>query len=350
MADHATYLGTRTFACLDGLRAMSIAAVVWHHACEPLAWPATSRGFLGVDLFFVISGFLIVTLLLRERDRTGRIDLPAFYMRRSLRILPLNIAVTCGLWAAAAWLPGGEAANIRAGAPWALLYLSNWIAVDGMLAVTWSLSAEEQFYLVWPALERWLRPAVPLLWLACLGTSLVLVLGHAHAGLFPWLPGMLAQTTFVPILLGVGLAHALHAPRHFARAARWLGHRAAAPLVLAALLAAASLPGADISGLPRLCLHVLFTLLVAACVVREDNGLRALLRAWPCARIGAVSYGIYLLHHIALHFVHKLAAKAPAWHPLLTFVCGLGLAWALAELSFRTFERFFLRLKDRWTR
>ena len=85
---HQGYLETRVFGSLDGLRAASILAVVWHHT--PLVYPdlvLSRRGFLGVDLFFIISGFLIVTLLLRERRRSGRISLRGFYVRRFLPTL-----------------------------------------------------------------------------------------------------------------------------------------------------------------------------------------------------------------------------------------------------------------------
>jgi peptidoglycan/LPS O-acetylase OafA/YrhL len=350
MPGHGTYLATRTFACLDGLRAIAIAMVLWHHACPPRAWAATARGFLGVDLFFVISGFLIVTLLRRERDRRGRIDLGAFYVRRLLRIVPLNYLVILLLWAGSALTGGVTAAGIRHDVPYALAYVANWVPMQSLLAITWSLAAEEQFYLLWPLVERrcarWAR------WLlgALLAVSIGLVCGHAHFGLLPGLPPMLAETTFVPILLGVALAHALHTPTGFARLLAVVGHRFAAPAVAVLVLAALSVPRADISGWPRLLLHVLFTLLVAACVVREDNGLRALLRWRPLARVGVVSYGIYLLHHIGLHVVGKLTHGVAWWTPELAFVAALLVSWAMAEVSFRTFERWFLRRKDRWAR
>src|SRR4051794_13366260 len=87
---HEIYLGTKTFGSLDGLRAASIIAVLWHHAARD-AGPRSilvGRGFRGVALFFVIRGFLIATLPLRERRRTGTISLGRFYARRFLRIFP----------------------------------------------------------------------------------------------------------------------------------------------------------------------------------------------------------------------------------------------------------------------
>ena len=92
-AAHDRYLGTRTFASLNGVRGLCILAVLWHHAGGGLHAQLFERGFLGVDMFFVLSGFLIVTLLLRERDRTGGISLKNFYARRTLRIFPIYYLV-----------------------------------------------------------------------------------------------------------------------------------------------------------------------------------------------------------------------------------------------------------------
>src|SRR2546421_12834986 len=94
-ADHKNYLAAKYFPSLDGLRAISILAVIWYHV--PELRPIWATGFLGVHLFFVISGFLITTLLLREKAATGSISLKKFYIRRTLRIFPAYY-LTLGLF------------------------------------------------------------------------------------------------------------------------------------------------------------------------------------------------------------------------------------------------------------
>src|SRR5205085_11805800 len=112
---------------------------------------------IGVDIFFVLSGFLITTLLLEERARTGRVSLRKFYARRALRLLPALGALVV---AATVWILVTSPTPLRTasihGLPAVVLYSSNWVYgllhIDlGMFGHTWSLSLEEQFYLLWPA-------------------------------------------------------------------------------------------------------------------------------------------------------------------------------------------------------
>jgi peptidoglycan/LPS O-acetylase OafA/YrhL len=356
-ASHRTFLRTRTFGSLDGLRCLSIVAVVWHHSGAASGArkyvPAADYGFLGVDLFFEISGFLIVTLLLRERRAKGAISLKGFYARRVLRIFPLYYA-----WLGAlavlyfALRPhSANAAEFRHDLTFAAVYLSNWFHLSGLLAITWSLSAEEQFYLVWPGIEKWLGKWAPLLFCGGILVSEVIQLGLVDGFLRTWFgwstaePPMLRETTFTPILLGVALAHVLNDARGHAYAARWLGRAAVPAVALALLVVYCNVLPPDIRGWPRLLVHVLMLVLLAGCVIREDHALQKLLTWRPIARIGAVSYGMYLLHQLAIGLVvGVLGARATG---AASFVLGLALSVAVAELSFRKYESPFLRLKSR---
>ena len=347
---HQKFLDTRLFGSLNGLRAMAILAVVWHHTYPRDGWILSTRGFLGVDLFFVISGFLIVTLLLREHDRRGTVDLGAFYARRTLRIVPLNYAVIFGIWGISAWGNGSQALLVAHDAPFALTYTANFAPMISMLGICWSLAAEEQFYLVWPLVERRLRRhAVKILGLG-IALSLVISCGHAHFGLWTWMPQMLLETTFVPIGLGVWLAHLLHCPNSYAKLVPLLAGRWAAPIAMVTIISALSMPVRDISGLPRLGIHLLMTWVVATCVYREDHGARAIVSNRVLSRIGVVSYGIYLLHMISIHGSQATLARLGVAQPLAHFTLTMLIAWGMAEISYATFERFFLRLKSRWAR
>ncbi|HEY9068052.1 MAG TPA: acyltransferase, partial [Burkholderiaceae bacterium] len=254
----------RQIAGLNGVRALAVIGVVWHHGYRgPLPWPILHNGFLGVDVFFVLSGFLITTLLLDEQMATGRISLVNFYARRALRIFPLYYAVLALLAAYFLFAPGStNAPAFIAELPYHASYTSNWVVLASLMGITWSLSTEEQFYLAWPPLlarlghgALWTLSAFLLLnqlvnfgfldrWLA------------AHGLVYASLP--ILQVTFTPIVLGVALAYAVHAPlcrRALAQCTagvRLLGW-------IAVLLAVANVSG-DVRGWPRLAFHLTTTL------------------------------------------------------------------------------------------
>lgn len=311
------------------------------------SWALLHRGFLGVDLFFVISGFLIVTLLLRERRRTGTVSLRNFYARRFLRIFPLYYAVLAVVLLAALLTTGKGGPAMRHDLPYAFAYVSNLVPMMSLLAITWSLSTEEQFYFAVPALEKHLHRYMPLI------LPLVYVLVSLPPfGLFPsWnLPGFFRQTTFGPILLGVMLAHGLDNPRGYAAAWRLLHHRLSPVMAAALFVMVSSWPTNDISGWPRIASHLSMVLLVAACVLREQHALRSVLLFWPVRRIGIVSYGIYLLHELAMHIVNGGMKVLGTSQDIVKFV-GVSLAtWALAEASYRLYESRFLAHKSRFAR
>jgi peptidoglycan/LPS O-acetylase OafA/YrhL len=348
LGSYSTYVETRSFGSLDGLRALSVAGVVWFHTTGDLpGWLALRRGFLGVDFFFILSGFLIVTLLLRERRRSGTISLRDFYIRRTLRIAPAYWAMLLFVGCVAFLKRGHESVGIRHDFPYALLYISNLVAMASLLSITWSLSTEEQFYLIVPALQKY----VPRLFPYVLLPIAYVIVSLPPFGFLPnvHMPGFFRQTTFGPILLGVMLAHVLNHPRGWAIAAKVLRSPLSPAFALALVALTLCYPGADISGWPRIAIHASLLILLASCVVREKHVLLPVLSCWPLRRIGAVSYGIYLYHLLAYWPVSKLFERVGVQSKYVLFVGVAALSWLAAELSYRLIERRFLVLKKQFS-
>ena len=203
---------------LDGIRGAALLGVLFFHAQGVLA-----GGYLGVDLFFVLSGYLITSLLLSEHRSSGRIDLAAFWVRRARRLFPallsLMPAIAIYCWCIA---KPDELANLRAEALATLAYVANWRAVfahksywelfasPSPLEHTWSLAIEEQFYVVWPlvcafVLSRWKARGIRWLAIAFGIASMVemAILGNAESTSRAY---MGTDTRATAILAGAALA------------------------------------------------------------------------------------------------------------------------------------------------
>lgn len=304
-------MATRSFRylpALDGLRALAVAAVVAFHL-SPGALPG---GFLGVDTFFVVSGYLITSLLLAEHAADGAIALRSFWGRRARRLLPALLLVLCAVAiAAAAWWPSEDLARIRGDALGGLGYVANWRFIaqhdsyfdlatgPSPLRHLWSLAIEEQFYVAWPLVAA-----------ACLRRSARLLGVVSAAGAAASVAVMLAigagdrayygtDTRAHGLLIGAALAVGLRHQR--ASAPRWL---APAGVAAAAVCAAAWWVADESSGwlftwgFPA---YALLTALVIAAVVRAGDGrLARALSVRPLVAVGKVSYGLYLWHWPAI--------------------------------------------------
>lgn len=343
------YEKTAHFTSLDGLRCLSILPVVWHHSTPRPLEGVLGKGPLGVHLFFAISGFLITTLLLREKKLSGEISLSAFYLRRALRIFPLYYAVLLA-YALRTWFFVGESPqrdHFFLSLPYYASYTGNWfVNFDVPHPVTfgfsWSLATEEQFYLTFPFVlafaRSWRLPVAVAL--GALGLDLLLENG-ALAGVIP--PAGLAfrvlSSISAPICLGALLAHALFLEPSRRVLLRVLGARSSAPLALAFLILAVC------ADLPLFSLHVAMVALVGALCVRPDNGLERLVTSSVPRFVGKVSYGVYLFHVSVITALKSLLPDAPA---LVIFLIALPLSVLFAGLSYRFFEAPLLALGARF--
>ncbi|MEI9952415.1 MAG: acyltransferase [Pseudomonadota bacterium] len=342
---HDRYLAQRHFGSLDGLRCLSILPVIWHHATPrplPGIW---GKGPAGVDLFFCISGFLITTLLLREKARTGGIALGAFYMRRALRILPLYYAVLLSYVLFALCLSPAlpQRAHFFRTLPLYASFSANWFADFGvshpiLFSFAWSLCIEEQFYAFWPWILRWFSAR----WAVIAMCTLLIVDCCAERSGIAGYPGRIITSFAAPIGFGALGALALNERAAFEALFRLLGKAWSAPLALGAVFALVLWPAA-----PLLVFQASLALLVCACVIVEQQGLAWLLQERVVSYIGAVSYGLYLLNSTAVGVIRRVF-PTHACNSGFVFLASLPLALALAALSQRYFEAPFLRLRERF--
>ena len=328
---------------LDGLRAVAIALVLFHHAPPVAAGPLRvlqENGRFGVSLFFVISGYLITTLLRREERVHGAVRLARFYARRALRLMPLYY-VTLAVYASLVLVFYRFSAHNRelfvAKVPAYLFYYSNVVAhaTEGPFFFAWSLAAEEQFYAIFGAAYRWLglRGAAVV---AAIALAVKLCAGDAldTADASPLVHALMSYQE--AILLGVLLAFAKDAGA-LAPLERFLARRSTvAVLALAAAFLLMVAPIARHGEIRAEALYVLMTALVAACLASPPIRV---LEAPLVTHVGRTSYGIYLLHMLAFDPLRRLFPAAP-W---LVFVVGGVASIAAATLAQRYIERPILR-------
>ena len=342
---------------LDGLRALSVLAVVLHHSGFPLA----EGGFLGVDVFFALSGFLITALLLEEFQARQRIDLKAFYARRTRRLMPAFLLfLVVGFVVTYPGLSGDRRHQLVTGSLTSLLYVRNWFqiatnsTIDGYADPhLWSLAVEEQFYFVWPiamvVLTR-LRTAAMRNWaVALLAASAALSLLLASGA--PTQPRIYLGTDTRASQLIAGAVLAMIVSHH--RGARaWLTKVAPVGLPASLLLIVAAVLSVHVAGLKRFipvyshgCL-ALFGVLVAATVgflmFAPANPITRALSTRPLVAIGRYSYAIYLWHVLVINLFS--ANNVFGWHVVEIRNVGIRTAVvvavtiAIAALSMRFVE------------
>jgi peptidoglycan/LPS O-acetylase OafA/YrhL len=344
---HTAYLAQSRFSALDGLRAISILGVIWQHTAP--SWVNSDwmhLGTHGLALFFAISGFLITTLLLREQDQNGQINLKYFYIKRALRIFPLYYLVLILYIAVVFFLEKDAAA--RAAFFWNLPFFATFTSnlfvplTDGRVIFyfAWSLAVEEQFYLLWPPVLLMLGASHRMKGTFCL--ALLLIAQACATGQF-WVFNSMSIT----IAAGAGLALGLHHPKSHAVLSRVLGQQWSA-------LAIALLMGFCMAMWPTasIVVRLLCVALVGACVIKPGYNNRCavvyFLNLKWLTHIGSISYGMYLLHMLCKNVATKgLGVFNMPTNGLAVFCLTVALSIGLAHVSFVYFESFFLAIKKK---
>ena len=341
---------------LDGIRAVAVVAVIAYHL-----WPQrVPGGFLGVDVFFVISGFLITTLLLRERSRDGKIDFPSFWLRRARRLLPALVSVVAVSIIAATLVNRDLLVGIDRQVLGAFTFSTNWLEIRAgtdyfaassptIFVTFWTLAVEEQFYLFWPlALTGILaavhapRPRV----------RVALAVGAASASMMavrfdpatnPTRLYYGTDTHLAGMMIGAALALAYNGnvgvlgKRRWLVLRRWPGFVAMAGLLVMFWQVDSSSAFTYRGGF---VLASLLASVAVACLPGPTTTFAALQEVGPLNWIGTRSYGLYLWHWPVILIVADLApATAPGAEPTaMVVIASLLITGFLTEASYRWIE------------
>ncbi len=350
---------------LDGLRAIAVLAVFVYHFHNGEGW--LPGGFLGVDVFFVISGYLITSLLLSEFRKEGRVDLVAFWLRRARRLLPAVGVLIAVVMVAGAFFDFGQISTLRGQALASMAYVTNWdlilshqsyfeeFARPSLFRHLWSLAVEEQFYLLWPlvfaaCMTRFGHKRLVIGVIAgAIASSLLMAIlfdpGNPNRVFYG------TDTRATPLLIGVALAFFWH-PERLKPTTGSL-----APVAL------------NVMGAVGLSMVVLTFMTIHDYDIGLYHGGFLLLSIWtamliaalahPAASIGRTlgnpgmrwlglrSYSFYLWHWPVLELTRP-GIDVPLHGPVL-FALQLGLTLALADLSYRYVEQPFRRSTN-WQR
>jgi peptidoglycan/LPS O-acetylase OafA/YrhL len=338
---------------LDGMRAAAILAVMLTHA------GVLPGGIYGVDVFFVLSGWLITVILLREGDKR-RIDLKGFYLRRVLRLLPAVVVVVGLVFVFANLLGIADAHEVPSNALAIFTYTENfWVARTGgmsMLDHFWSLAVEEQFYLLWPAVLLLVvgrttsrRMTYVMLGVTLLSTlwGIYLAAHHASDGRL----GAMLDTRGVGLFLGCALGYAYHAGMIPTRAQFQRGLLVAAYLCVAGLLVLSRLAPRGDHTVTYFSIrggYLGVSLATAVILTHIVTGGPSLLSKLASNRtlvwIGKLSYSLYLVHKLVYISFLQLGWPRNRW-----MAVSIPVSFLAAYLLNLFVERPFLRVKDRIT-
>ena len=343
-------------APLDGLRAVAALMVLFSHYLLEVGWSEFRYGWNGVQIFFVISGYLITLILLSQKNevRLPKMKMVTnFIIKRALRLFPVYylfltvlviISALTGLWLT------------KEGTLWYFYtYTQNWLFLNegfqsALINHTWSLAVEEQFYLFWPLIIFFLprRAELPVLITVFLGG----IAAKYYFTNFYITPGTVKGVTFMHFdTLGAGalLAYAMYYQVEWVKN---LFSRLAIPMAAIGLAVSLwlTLNGNEGSMFLSYALVLMSVSLVYLC--SQPNAFSKAVFGWPIlVRIGKISYGVYLYHKPVPYFVSAVLKKLGIFEnipSIALFLIYTGVALGISVLSWHLFEKYFLKLKEKF--
>lgn len=353
---------------IDGLRGLAVATVVIYHYFDNVL----PGGYIGVDIFFVLSGFLITSLLVRERAVTGRIDLKDFWLRRLRRIAPAAMFVLFISIAVAGLVGGDPAVGLSTQFLGTVFFVNNWTQIAGsqsyfadsgvqLLAHYWSLSVEEQFYLLWPLIF------VALLALKLGSRRLAAVAGIGAVASFVWMVSLYdpkvdptrvyygTDTHAFGLLFGAALALWLTSTSSRSEADSWprtepllrdfFGSSAQAfvvaslPLIFLSLVLLMMSDTASATYRGGLVFASLLSVAILYLVVRGVSPVRQIFEFKPLCWLGKISFSLYLWHWPVIVLIRELLERNEAMqYEKLAACAGIALSLLLANWSYKNVE------------
>lgn len=350
------------YTCLDGLRGIAVLIVMLFHLeyLAPELNMFVKGGFLGVDIFFVLSGFLITSILIKEQSRTSKINLKNFYLRRFFRLVPAFWVFLSVLYFFGNFFLSPREAEIiyqNNNFGYSFLYLMNWYrayggGITGNLNHTWSLAIEEQFYIVW-SLVLFLLFAAKRSRKQITAFTIASIVGLVLWRLFRSLNGeethvlYYSTETRIDALL-IGCAAALVygwklIPERFYNSS--LFQKIAFWAFLTGFLILFSVAHEDIFlfyGV--LSIFSMSVAIIIIWLITNEGLLKKIVEFSILRWIGQISYGLYLWHYLCYGFAKKSFDNVP-----MQIMFGLSLAFVISVASYFLIEKPFLKLKVRYT-
>jgi len=341
---------------LDGMRGFAILAVMVFHAISHIF----TGGFIGVDIFFVISGFLITALLIKEYDRYEHIGLKNFYFRRILRLGPALIFFLLVYSIASFWLfEHWKALSNVTDSLIALFYMSNWarafdIHTPDFLGHTWSLSIEEQFYILWPLTLRFLLKKIP-----SRKTILILV---SSVAFFSWMLRIIlsingtsverlyngldtrADSLLMGCALGIAMSSNLissNIQHKFSTILKYISPLAA--LILIIVIFTAKEGSMSYYYWLLFLVEVLAVILILNIFLARNSILSRIFSNKQLVWVGSISYGLYLWHYPIFRWIGSY------YHFSIVITIGTIATFIIATASYYLLEKPFLKLKNKFS-